>query len=206
MNCEEQQARAHFYAANGDQRRSRCSETFANTPISHVRPTTAAIGAAQQWKALEWHKSQLGMVNGEGCCAAEDGVVAELSHSHVVAVWIPQAPAAHVDALTFLLAHNHLNDVIRGIAHTWCGLQAHLQTCTIILYRGMSRSLSSCALTASESSLVSVVTWSTAYVFPFSFSCRTSCITDSACLGLKRFLNWRAWSDEGERALRMLRD
>ena len=114
MNCEEQQARAHFYAANGDQRRSRCSETFANTSISHVRPTTAAIGAAQQWKALEWHKSQLGMVNGEGCCAAEDGVVAELADSHTVTIGVPQAAAAHVDSLAFLLANNNLTDCIKG--------------------------------------------------------------------------------------------
>ena len=87
---------------------------LANTPISHVRPTTATIGAAQQWKALEWHKSQLGMVNGEGCCAAEDGVVAELADSHTVTIGVPQAAAAHVDSLAFLLANNNLTDCIKG--------------------------------------------------------------------------------------------
>ena len=54
------------------------------------------------------------MVNGEGCSAAEDGVIAELTDSHAVTVGVPQAAAAHVDTLALLLANNNLTDCIKG--------------------------------------------------------------------------------------------
>ena len=55
----------------------------------------------------------LGMVDGEGGCAAEDRVVAELTERHAVTVGVPKAAAAHVHALTFLLTHNNLDHSIR---------------------------------------------------------------------------------------------
>jgi hypothetical protein len=74
--------------------------------------TTTAMSRRGAEGGLRLAAGTLGMVYGEGCCAAENAVVAELPDGHAVAIGIPKASAAHVDTFAFLFAYNHL---LKGI-------------------------------------------------------------------------------------------
>jgi hypothetical protein len=75
---------------------------------------------------------ELGVVQGKGCCAAKDAIIAELTNSEAVAVRIPKAPTPHINPLSFLLTNNDLTSGIRNFINDDT-VESYEKTCTMIL-------------------------------------------------------------------------